>query len=78
MFQELDAFGLPISLFYYDNKIHRKSSLGAIATLIMVTVAIIFTTWSFENLRNPEAQQITQSEFMISLADKPEVDIHDF
>ena len=43
LFQEIDVFGLPISLFYTEDKIKRKSILGAIATVILGSIALFFT-----------------------------------
>lgn len=73
----LDQFGLPVSLFFKEDMLKRKSIVGAVFTIIMFIAIITLMIASLDKIGNPYLQNITINEFQKSLEDQPLKHIRD-
>ena len=55
-FKRIDAFALPVTLHYHDDRSSRKSYCGAIMTVALFALALYEITKHVQSIRNSEFQ----------------------
>ena len=70
-------FGFPVSLYYLKQENQKKSSFGAMMTIFLAIMSISMMAVLVKQLRNPDYQQLSQTEFTIDLSELPETSFKD-